>query len=108
MAKRINVIIKRPEEPVGHVISIYNTLADFQRKVGGKIEPIRAGKGWIILADEEGLLKRLPPNIFVNTGIQMVLVGTILVVGVDGENFCDCPLELNEWARCLRNWGNVC
>lgn len=108
MAKRINVIIKRPEEPVGHVISIYNTLADFQRKVGGNIETLQAGEDWLILADEEGILKDLKPNIRVGVVFQVALVGTIIAVGVDGENFCSVPFSLDDWKRTLERWGNIC
>ena len=33
-------------------------------------------------------------------------VGDIVVVGVDGEEFCDCPIDFKTWKWLLAEWGN--
>lgn len=72
------------------------TLADIIRKrqaAGGYIESFTIAKDLVVLCDEEGWLKMKKPNckIFGN-----LFVGTIIFVGVDGEEFTDCPITAEE------------
>ena len=96
MASKIRCIVKRPDERYGHVCNISNRLENLQRTVGGYIETIPGPKGTTIIANEEGKLKQLEPNMFYNGDI---LVGTIIVCGTKGENLSDMPdtFGLAEW-----------
>lgn len=64
------------------------SLYALQHYVGGFIEPCAPAElkaqGIELLADEEGLLKRLPcnPNLF-----PFFFVGNLVMVGVDGDRF---------------------
>lgn len=70
------------------LIDIPNTLEDLQRAVGGYIETYRIreipDRRIVGIANEEGLLKGLPPN--KNVGY---MVGVALWVNTDGEEFTD-------------------
>ena len=92
-------IIKRPFEPIGRIREIDNTLEALQKAVGGYIEAVTIAEDAVIICDEEGLLKRLPYNCNV---CGHDLVGTILVLGVDGDEFTDVPLTLAEWERWIK------
>lgn len=69
-------------------IDIPNTLEALQAEVGGYIEAVTLDAETVIICNEEGRLLGLEPNITIN---EYPFVGTILVVGVDGENFTDYP-----------------
>ena len=89
-----------PFAPAGRIIDIDNTLKALQQAVGGHIEPVtlRSRPDVCVLCDEEGLIYNLPYNCRID-GVD--LVGTILAVGVDGDEFTDCPLTLEEWEGML-------
>ena len=89
MAK-IRAIIKRTDEAFGHMTNISPRLENLQKLVGGYIEAVTIRPGLVILCDEEGRLKGKEENIEIpKMGIDFV--GTVLFVGVDGEEFCDVP-----------------
>lgn len=67
-------------------INIDNTLEALQGQVGGYIETVTAFEDVVLIVDEEGRLKGKPDNF---TFFGEELVGVVLVVGVDGEEFCD-------------------
>ena len=50
-----------------------------QDAVGGYIEPVYTQK-WVVLVNEEGLLKNLPPNIEVSQMVGTPIVGDALVL----------------------------
>ena len=102
MAK-IKVIVKRPDEPVGHFEEVENTLASFQKIVDGHIETVGLPEGAVLICNEEGKLNMLQPNINIPTDS---VVGTVVVVGRDGEDFGDCPYLLATWRAWLARWGN--
>lgn len=81
----MKVVRKRPgcsfEE-----IEIPNTLKALQAEVGGYIETVALDAKSVIICNEEGRLIGLEPNITIN-GVSFV--GTILIVGIDGEEFTD-------------------
>lgn len=93
MSRFIRAIAKRPDSG-WYVTSVSNSLESLQRCVGGYIEVVGVSRGAAIVCNEEGLLQGLPYNCTVQ-GISYV--GDILVLGVDGEGFTDCPLGLKEW-----------
>lgn len=96
MKETIRVIIKKTGERYGHEVEIPNTLAAIQEAVGEFIETLRLDGGLIAICDEEGLLKRSGWNMFLG-GIP--ICGTIVFVGVDGEEFDDCPLSMEEFRK---------
>lgn len=52
--------------------------------MGGPIETVTITTEYVIIRNEEGLLHRLPFNVEV---CGLPLLGTVLVAGVDGEEF---------------------
>lgn len=100
MAK-IRAIIKRPDEKYGHVTNISPTLENLQKTVGGYIEPV-SFDGWVILCNENGKNEGLPYNM--RLGNVDVLVGTIVVLGTEGEEFTDCPVDFKVWKKIVDRW----
>ena len=92
--EKIYAIIKRPFEPVGRITEISNTLEALQEAVGGYIEVVWITSDMAIICDEEGRIKGLPHNCNI-AGFDFV--GTILAVGVKGEEFTDVPVALDDW-----------
>lgn len=84
----MRAIIKQPGmRPM--VIRIDNKLEALQAAVGGYIETLTVAADCCLICNEEGRLMALPENRVL--GID--LLGTVLVVGVAGEEFCDVPDE---------------
>lgn len=71
------------------LIEIDNTLEALQREVEGNIECAVYMKRAVVLCNEEGI----PLGLAINRFFGYVLFGTILIVGVDGEEFCDVKEE---------------
>lgn len=106
---KIRAIVKRPDEKYGHVTNISNTLKNFQRIVDGPIETIGIMGNAVIICNEEGKIRGLEKNFIMkyrSVGLFDVICGEVAIVGVDGEDFCDCPLELSAWKVLLKKWGN--
>ena len=76
------------------VINIENSLEALQGQVGGYIEAVTIASDVVLIVDEEGRLKGKPHN-FTFCGLD--LVGVVLAVGVDGEEFCDLTAEAAEF-----------
>lgn len=57
--------------------------------MGGYIEAVTLMSDCALIVNEEGRLIGLPYNC---TIIDLDLVGPVLVVGIKGEEFADCPL----------------
>ena len=93
---KIRAIVKRPDEKYGHMTWISDTLENLQRIVGGYIEVFPVKEGVLIICNEEGKLQGLPYNCTVN---GEPLVGDIIVVGENGEDFGDLPsdFEMSTW-----------
>lgn len=81
---QILVLIKEPGKPACLDPLFDNTLEAFQEAVGGYIETVTIQDGVVIICNEEGRLMGLEPNVDIN-GIDFV--GTILAVGVKGDEF---------------------
>ena len=99
---KIKVIIKRPDEDIGHVTWISNTLKALQEIVGGYIETVTLAEDMVIICNEEGLIKNLPPNCKI---CGHWFVGTIILAGVDGEEFADVPITQQQ---CQSLFGMRC
>lgn len=66
-------------------------LKAMQQAVGGYIECVTIAEDAALLVDEEGLLKALSQNALASLVARRQIVGTALLVGIDGERFCDPP-----------------
>lgn len=87
MKEKIKVIRKAPNKAPER-IEIENTLEALQWEVGGYIETVTLASDLVVICDEEGRLKGKAANCRI-CGIRFV--GTILIAGVDGEEFTDVP-----------------
>lgn len=83
----MRVIRKRPGE-APEIVEIENTLEALQKEVGGYIETLTLTQDAVIICNEEGRLHGLPYNC---TLCGAAFVGTILLAGVDGDEFTDVP-----------------
>ena len=70
------------------IIEVDNTLAALQTEVGGYIETVTIASDAVIICNEEGRILGLPDNCRV-CGVDFV--GTVLIVGTKGDEFCDVP-----------------
>lgn len=112
---KIRAIVKRPDELIGHVTNIENSLENLQRTVEGYIETVTftpkelyGGSSFVVICNEGGRLFGLDQNCTVdastiyNLRTPVSFVGTIAVVGVDGDEFADCPLTRKYWAELIK------
>lgn len=83
----MKAIRKRPGE-APEIIEVDNTLAALQAEVGGYIETVTIASDAVIICNEEGRILGLPDNCRV-CGVDFV--GTVLIVGTKGDEFCDVP-----------------
>lgn len=105
--EKIRVIIKRPGEKYGHRASIKNDLKNLQKIVEGDIEMVRLWPDAAIICNEEGKIKGLKPNMYVGSfPFGDLIMGTLIVAGVDGEELTDCPLSKWKWEQYVDAWGN--
>lgn len=81
----MKAVIKRPGTSPD-LIEIENTLKALQEAVGGYIECINLEHRDVVICNEEGRLLMLPKNCRIH---RISFVGTILIVGADGEDFTD-------------------
>lgn len=106
----IKAIIKRPDEKIGHVSYIGDTLKSLQKWVEGYIEvvTISADPPVVMIVNEEGKIRGLEKNFMMGLtpGFQDIIVGTVIVLGVDGEEFADIPISRQQWKTILKGWGN--
>jgi len=91
--KKIKVIVKRPDS-VPYSTHISNSLENLQKTVGGYIETVTLASDCVVICNEEGMLKRLPYNCNI-CGVDFV--GTIVIAGINGDEFSDIPLSFEEF-----------
>lgn len=85
----MKVIRKRPGE-MPEVIDVENDVDAICAELGGHMEAVTIAEDLVILCDEEGRLKGKESNVMA-PGLGVDFCGPILVVGADGEEFCDVP-----------------
>lgn len=112
MTDKIKVIVKRPDEKTGHFEEIRNELKAFQSIVGGNIEPVVPADGSdriLLICNEDGkLLPDMEPNFYADLyGRSDLIFGTVVICGDSGEDFTDCPIDLDTWQRMLKKWENI-
>lgn len=89
----IKVLVKKPGRPV-QLGAIPNTLRAFQGAVGGYIEAVPLRPDLVMIVNDEGKLNGMQYNFRINlNGYEDMIFGPCLIVGVDGEEFDDCPLS---------------
>lgn len=81
----MRVLRRRPGE-MFKAIDIPNTLRALQEQVGGPIEAVAITNRTTLIVNENGKLEGLPYNCDI---CGHSLVGTVLAVWVDGEDFVD-------------------
>lgn len=86
---KISVIIKEPGKKPRHT-HISNTLKNLQNIVGGYIEVVRIADNAAFIVNEEGLILDMH---YCFSCMGYHLFGPVILVGVDGEEFCDCPID---------------
>lgn len=105
--ERIKCIIKRPDEKYGHMTNISCSLKNLQKTVEGYIEAIMLRDDLVIICNEEGKIKGLQPNFRIGTGwLADTVCGTVIVIGVNEDEFTDLPISFADWKRILKGWGN--
>ena len=84
--KKENVLLIVRKEPGkdAAVDYIENRLEVFQAAVGGYIETVTVAEDLTLVVNEEGRIRGLPFN---TTVLGMPLVGTVIAVGVKGDEF---------------------
>ena len=87
---QILVIVKEPGKPARVEPLFTNTLQAFQEAVGGYIEAVTLCTDLALIVNEEGRLRGLPFN---TTVCGADLVGTIVAVGVKGEEFASLKAQ---------------
>lgn len=93
--------IRKEPRKAAEIIDIENTLEALQHEVGGYIETVTLASDCCLIVNEEGRINDLPFNCRL-CGLQ--LFGTILVVGVDGDEFTD--LAAAHKTMRLLGWGS--
>lgn len=88
----MRVIYKAPGEAPRTMV-VPNDLHTLQNLVGGYIETVTLAEDVVIICDEEGRLKDYPDNCEIG---GIMFVGTILIVGADGDEFVSCPDDVIE------------
>lgn len=94
---KISALVKDPGGIPRHVW-ISNNLEALQKMVGGYIETVtlypenNEGPGMVVICNEEGRLRGPEHNTEI---LGTSFVGTIIIVGCQGCEFVDLPLE---WA----------
>lgn len=92
---KIGVIIKEPGRVPRHV-NISNTLENLQKTVGGYIETVTLRSDLVVICDEEGRIKGKPHCCNIG-GVDFC--GTVILAGVDGDEFADIPCGYGDFKR---------
>ena len=104
---KIRAIIKRPDERYGHVTNISDTPGNLEKIIDGRIKVEHIASDTVLLSNEDAVIFDLPKNITIFTYPFMEVVrGTVIVLGHDGMDYYDCPIDFKAWKRILREWGN--
>ncbi len=99
----IRVIVKEPGRP-GKEVMVPNDITSFWKLVGGYIEVHAYNEDTLIVMNEEGKLRELAPNFFWGGDL---IVGPVVFVGTDGEDFADCQLTMEAYREQIEKniWG---
>lgn len=98
---KIGVIIKEPGRVPRHV-NVSDTLENLQKTVGGYIETVTLCPDLVVICDEEGRIKGKPHCCNIG-GVDFC--GTIILAGVDGDEFADVPCGIWTLSGCFHSFG---
>ena len=87
----MRALYKAPNDMKFHQLNIPNELHTMQELVGGYIETLTVATDCCVICNEEGRILGMPENC---NFLGVDFVGPILLVGVDGDEFTDCPMSL--------------
>ena len=87
----MRVLYKRPADVGFRQLNIDNNLRELQNLVGGRIEAVFISRDACVICNEEGRILGMPENC---NFCGADFVGPILLVGVNGDEFTDCPMSL--------------
>ena len=90
MDELISVIIKEPNKKPKRK-TIKNTLEALQKVVGGYIETVTISDTVVMIVNEEGIPLDFPYNCSM---FGHDIFGTLVLAGVDGDEFCSLPYEI--------------
>lgn len=93
----MRALYKTPGNPGFREIVVPNELHPLQQLVGGNIETVTVASDAVILCNEDGHHLGMAYNC---EYLGISFVGPILIVGVDGDEFTDCP-----WSVTMANGG---
>ncbi len=107
MAEKIEAYFLRCDQDSqyrGYVGEIENTLEAKQKYVGGLIQAVSLSPEIVVVCNDEGKLRQLPPNRAWVDGSQVLdyFAGNILCVRRDGDEFASItPEDVAVIERCL-------
>ena len=90
---KIKVLYKEPGKRA-EVKEIDNTLEALQEAVGGYIETLTLDHDLVVVCNEEGKLRGMDYNA---TVAFEDIAGPFLALGVDADEFADCPVDPEEF-----------
>ena len=98
----MRALYKIPSSTKFHQILVPNDLHTLQDQVGGYIETVTAGvdPDVVLICNEEGAIRKdMEYNCVIRCkdargAFDCPFYGPILMVGVDGEEFADCPISV--------------
>ena len=92
---KIICLVKEPTMPIKWA-TVDNELHTFQSIVDGFIEVVYINKHLAVICNEEGRIERKPYCCTID-GVHYV--GTVILVGVDGEEFADLNVSVKDIAE---------
>ena len=88
----MRIITKEPGCSPRRIV-VPNDLKILQFLVDGYIETVTFDHDWTVICNENGRLINLPYNCQI---FGTKFFGTILFVGIKGDDFTDCPLTIED------------
>lgn len=95
MDNKILAVVKKNNES-GVLTQIINDLHFLQNTVGGYISPLYIREDIVMILDEEGVFNNNKPN-FVLTKYDVEIYGTVVIVGVEDDEFVSLSEEQIEF-----------
>ena len=95
MERKVRALIKKPGE-AAYIRHVEDKLEAWQEIVGGYIQTVTLFEDMTVICNEEGRLLGLPFNCDI---LGCDFAGTIVIVGVEGDEFADVPEEekMRKW-----------
>ena len=88
----MRVLFKEPGRKEFRTLLVANELRILQLLVGdGPIETVTIAEDACIICNEEGRIRGMDSNC---NFLGVEFVGPIMIVGVDGDEFTDCPMSV--------------